>query len=68
MSWMWMNLSLAVVFFGAWTGIPLYLVLRNPSWSSQPADAAGSTPVRPQPASHKEQILLTSGALVDAAS
>jgi hypothetical protein len=68
MSWMWMNLSLAIVFFGAWAGIPLYLVLRNPSWSSQPADAAVSAPVRPQPATQTEHILLPPGAQVNVAS
>jgi len=68
MSWMWMNLSLAVVFFGAWVGIPLYLVLRNPSFSSQPADAATSAPVKPQVAARTEHILLPPGALADVTS
>jgi hypothetical protein len=68
MSWMWINLSLGVVFFGAWTGIPLYLVLRNPSWSSQPADIVLRTPVGQQPAAKSEPILLPPGALVDATS
>ena len=66
MSWMWMNLSLAVVFFGAFAGIPLYLVLRNPSFSSQPADT--STPVRQHTGAAAEHILLPPGALAEAAA
>jgi hypothetical protein len=44
MSWMWINLPLAIVFFGAWTGIPLYMVLRHPSWCEQPADSGTKAP------------------------
>jgi hypothetical protein len=36
MSWFWMNMPLAAVFFAAWAGIPLYMVLRHPSWGPQP--------------------------------
>jgi len=68
MSWMWMNLSLAVVFFGAFAGIPLYLVLRNPSFSSQPADTTVTTPARQRAEAAAEHILLPPGALAEAAS
>jgi hypothetical protein len=68
MSWMWMNLSLAVVFFGAFAGIPMYLVLRHPSWSSQPADSSVSTPVRQHTGAAAEHILLPPGALANAAA
>ena len=27
MGWFWPNITLGLVFFGCWTGIPLYLVL-----------------------------------------
>jgi hypothetical protein len=35
MLWFWLNVPLAVAFFGAMCGIPLVKVLRNPSWGSQ---------------------------------
>jgi hypothetical protein len=30
MSWFWLNIPLAILFFLAWTLIPLWLVLRHP--------------------------------------
>ena len=39
MSWFWMNIPLMVVFFAAWTGIPLYLVLRHPDTGPGVAEA-----------------------------
>jgi hypothetical protein len=39
MSWFWMNIPAAAVFVAAWCGIPLYMVLKHPSWTSQPADS-----------------------------
>jgi hypothetical protein len=68
MSWMWMNLSLAVVFFGAFAGIPMYLVLRNPSFSSLPADTAPSTLARQHAGAAAERVLRTTGALAEAVS
>jgi uncharacterized protein YecE (DUF72 family) len=38
MSWFWMNIPLALVFFAAWCGIPLYMVLRHRNWTTHPAD------------------------------
>jgi hypothetical protein len=32
MSWLWMNVPAMVVFFAAWTGIPLYMVITRPDW------------------------------------
>jgi len=49
MSWMWMNMVLAAVFFTAWCGIPLWMVLRHPSWGPQPADTYRSPAARPAP-------------------
>ena len=33
MSWLWLNVPAMVAFFAAWTGIPLYMVLKRPDWS-----------------------------------
>jgi hypothetical protein len=67
MSWMWMNLSLAIVFVGAFAGIPLFMVLRNPSWSSRPTDAAASMTARPHAGAAAEPVFLVPGALASAA-
>jgi hypothetical protein len=40
MYWFWLNMPLAAAFVAAWTGIPLWLVLRHPD-ASRPAAAAG---------------------------
>jgi hypothetical protein len=42
MAWLWLNIPLAAVFFGAWSGIPLWMVLRHPSWGPEPGDGHGS--------------------------
>lgn len=47
MSWLWMNMSLAAVFFAAWFGIPLYMVFKHPSWGPQPADSHEQAAVQP---------------------
>jgi hypothetical protein len=54
MSWFWMNMPLALVFFAAWCGIPLYMVLRHPSWGTQPADGVEPAAVGTQ-AAHEVQ-------------
>ena len=36
MSWIWLNMLLAAVFFAAWTGIPLWLVCTRPGWGTAP--------------------------------
>lgn len=36
MLWFWLNVPLAAVFIGAWCGIPLWKVLKQPNWGSQP--------------------------------
>jgi hypothetical protein len=48
MSWFWMNMPLAAVFFAAWCGIPLYMVLRHPTWGPQAADSDEQAAVEPQ--------------------
>ena len=67
MSWLWMNIPVAAAFFAAWSGIPLYMVLRHPSWGPERADAAERALVKPpcavgSPDAHR------SAALIEAAS
>jgi hypothetical protein len=40
MYWFWLNIPLAAVFVAAWTGIPLWLVLKRPD-AGRPAAAVG---------------------------
>jgi hypothetical protein len=49
MFWLWVNMPLAAAFFAAWAGIPLWMVLRHPTWGPQPADGHRHQPARPQP-------------------
>jgi len=42
-----MNMPLAAVFFAAWFGIPLYMVLRHPTWGPQRADSDKQAAVGP---------------------
>ena len=49
MSWISVNMALAAVFFTAWCGIPLWMVLRHPSWGPKPADTHTSQAARPAP-------------------
>jgi len=44
MMWFWLNIPLAVAFFGAWCGIPLAMVLRKPDWGSAKVGSAQPTP------------------------
>jgi len=37
MNWLWMNIPLAAVFFTAWAGIPLWMVVKHPDWGPEPA-------------------------------
>ncbi len=50
MLWFWLNVPLAVAFIGAWCGIPLAKVLRNPDWGPDPADGHRVQPAGPEPA------------------
>jgi hypothetical protein len=49
MSWIWVNMALAAVFFTAWCGIPLWMVLRHRNWGPEPADTYSSRAARPAP-------------------
>ncbi len=57
MSWFWMNVPLAIVFFAAMSGIPLYMVLRHRSWGAAPADSYEATLVQ-QPAEGESRVLV----------
>ncbi len=50
MLWFWLNVPLAVAFVGAWCGIPLAMVLRNPDWGPEPSDGCCVQPAEPEPA------------------
>ena len=43
MTWLLLNIPLAVLFFALWTGIPLWLVLRHPDRTSAAAAASAVT-------------------------
>jgi len=49
MSWISVNMVLAAVFFTAWCGIPLWMVLRHPTWGPERADSYSSPAARPAP-------------------
>jgi hypothetical protein len=46
MSWFWLNMPLAAVFFGAWYGIPMWLVFKRPGWGSAPPAVTAPAPRR----------------------
>lgn len=50
MLWFWLNVPLAAAFFGAWCGIPLAKVLRNPDGGSGRPDGYRVQPAGPEPA------------------
>jgi hypothetical protein len=39
MSWFWMNIPLAVAFFGVWVGVPMWLILKHPDRGPAPVAA-----------------------------
>ena len=44
MNWFWLNVPLAAAFFGAWVGIPIWLVLKHPD--QRPEPLAGHSPTQ----------------------
>jgi hypothetical protein len=66
MSWMWINLPLAIVFFGAWTGIPLYMVLRHPSWGAESAHHSADALVSSQGGDADWEMLVSASAVAEA--
>ena len=49
MLWVWLNIPLAAVFFGAWYGIPLAMVLKHHSWGPEPATGHSVQPAGQEP-------------------
>jgi hypothetical protein len=45
-SWLWLNISLMVLFAAAVVGIPLWLVLRRPDFGPETASRPGEVPAR----------------------
>ncbi|HTZ91769.1 MAG TPA: hypothetical protein VMB74_05190 [Streptosporangiaceae bacterium] len=41
MGWFWPNLAIGAIFFGSWAGIPLWMVLKHPTWGSVSAHGHG---------------------------
>ncbi len=50
MSWFWLNMPLAALFFAAWSGIPLWMVLRHPDRRDEPAIQVPAQAVQAAPA------------------
>jgi hypothetical protein len=50
MSWFWLDVPLAVLFFAAWSGIPLWMVLRHPDRRDEPAIRVPAEAVQAAPA------------------
>jgi hypothetical protein len=48
MTWLLLNVPLAVLFFALWVGVPMWLVLKHPDTGPAPAEAPVVTrlPVR----------------------
>ena len=48
MTWLLLNIPLAILFFALWVGVPLWLVLKHPDTGPTPAAAPAVTrlPVR----------------------
>lgn len=65
MTWFWLNMPLAALFFLAWTLIPLWLVLRHPDTGPDTTGQAQLTAHRdhthsqPEPADHHRTDLPT---------
>jgi hypothetical protein len=50
MSWFWLNMPLAALFFAAWSGIPLWMVLRHPGRRDDPAIDVPAQAIQADPA------------------
>jgi hypothetical protein len=50
MGWFWLNMPLAALFFAAWSGIPLWMVLRRPGRRGEPAIRIPAQAVQADPA------------------
>jgi hypothetical protein len=52
MNWFWLNIPLAAVFFAAWVGVPLWLVIKRPD--EEPARQTAQAPAPGGPATAAE--------------
>jgi hypothetical protein len=50
MSWFWLNVPLAALFFAAWSGVPLWMVLRHSDRRDEPAIRVPAPAVQADPA------------------
>ena len=48
MTWFWMNIPVALVFVGLWSGIPMWLVLKRPDRGPQSLAMHASARIGPQ--------------------
>jgi hypothetical protein len=62
MFWFWLNMPLAAACFLAWCAIPLWMVLKHPSWGPEPADGHVSKPAAPAPVAADEATQLAGSA------
>jgi hypothetical protein len=67
MSWFWMNIPAALAFVAAWSGIPLYMVLKHRSWSTDPADSVERPAVKSPAKDNVHAPVLPSLAMADIA-
>jgi hypothetical protein len=55
MSWFWLDVPLAALFFAAWSGIPLWMVLRHPDRRDEPATGVPAQAIQAGPADLQAQ-------------
>jgi hypothetical protein len=49
MSWFWLNIPFALICVAAWSGIPLWLLLRHPAWHRERGARFGAEAARREP-------------------
>ena len=54
MTWLLLNVPLAVLFFALWVGVPMWLVLKHPDRGPAPAAAPAVRTLIPRPARRDE--------------
>jgi hypothetical protein len=65
MSWLWPNMTLGIIFFGCWAGIPLWMVLRHPTWGPVSAHGHRTPATRPVPVSVTEDVVFDEQVVAD---
>lgn len=64
MSWFWLNIPPAALFFAAWSGIPLWMVLRHPDRHDEPTIQVPAQAVQAAPADLQVERSPDAGQLV----